>query len=134
MTLVVPIIFVTVSILCISFVFANIIYQISTAGKCRISFNQFKTLYYANPGSWRFCCTIDIFLADYVEYLRLKDNTWGWVEIYMSSYIDQLRLSRFVKGESRSKEKKATAKNMEALIECWQKDIDKAIKEAEEDK
>lgn len=131
---IVPIVLVTVFILSISFIFANIIYQISTANKCRISFNQFKTLYYARPGSWRFCCALGIFPCDYIEYLTLEGDRYKWVEIYMSSYIDHLQLARFVKNEDRNKEKKATIKDMETLIECWQRDIDKAIKKTEGNK
>ena len=128
------ILFLVAFILLASFALVNIVYQVRTKNKCKISFGDFKVLYSANPYLW----TISryIFSFSHAKYCVWNDR-WRysqWKEIYMNSYIDCLWLALFAKAEERNRIKKASAESMRQLSRCWQEDVDKAIKKIEENK
>ena len=121
-------------ILFASFALTNIVYQVCTKYKNKISFYDFKVLYSANPYSWTIVRYI--FSFSHAKYCTWNDRLIcsQWKEIYMNSYIDCLRLVLFAKVEERNRIKKASKENMRQLIRCWQEDVDKAIKKIEENK
>lgn len=93
-----------------------LLYKSEIKDEKTISFKQYLLLSSMAPDKWH--------TSEILECVSYGDNYYNAQRIYMKTYIDKLKLSRYIhKGEEARKCKKKT-KDMVKLISSWNKDIE----------
>ena len=99
-------------------------------GKTQIKFRTFMALYSVAPDKW------ELFRRNELDepYDNPKYCSNGQLRtIYMTTLAGHIRYKYFVKNIKRQTLKEKDRRNMEFLIECWQRDIEKYKDEAQKE-
>ncbi len=137
MSTVVIIIGIILTGLLVWFLIATIVYKVKTRYECKTYFRQFKLVYSTNPEAWQLIENNYIYEKPLLVSLSMpytlvyttRRPYYAQKDIYMNSYLDYLRIIHFFSIQDKYKNKESTKKDMEFVLESWQKDIDDALKE-----